>query len=924
MEIDSFYSVNYIEKGGDEGLFDKLSAEFLQSTLVLPIAPNVVGTYSVRPPFKAFLDVHFTVAGRFTYTVTLAENEKFQNTYNIVVPAVAIDDDLSFDTSFSSSFSVHGIDLAGASISDGKLSVTILQDVKEYGVDDLDILREDLLGSGVGDTLADQLVDAVEQILKTHSAAEEAIIEKLGGEVSENLDATEATQLMYIDLAEAEASSGTSGDVAYIPGVDNVLGTEFGDTFIGDSGTNVLHGEGGVDTINGGEGDDQIDGGADGDTIDGGADNDIIAGGLDTDQLNGGSGNDVIFADSYGGTDSSTSELWGDAGSDILVADAGSNTLYGGADADILIGGDGSDVLNGGDGNDLIITGGTGDIVDGGAGDTWVVATAGSDAIINFDGSGGDMYISGLENGVSEINLVELSSDDVELVWNYTYTGDEEGSLELPDEYDFYEFPHIYETKFLSGYAYLRVKSTGALIYIGTVTGEETTTIYSTGHGPLEAGEQPELYEETELYQTDYSAADVTLTNGQLSDIIWAIDIGLASYPNRDSIISSVTDDFDNDYASTITSSTDEIDDILSGESIELLTSDPFDDTGSGSGTGDGDTGDGGSGTVGDTGDGIVTGTGSADLIDGSFTDADGDVIDDLGQTINAGAGDDTVVAGAGNDTIVGGTDNDTLTGGAGLDTFTFASGDGTDTITDFDPAEDVISIDAVVISDLSALPAGVTGATVGTDLVVSYGSGDQITILTSTDLEATYPDLFGEQSDGIVTGTGLADVIDGSFIDADGDAIDDLGQTITGGNGLDSIFAGAGDDFIFGDNGNDTIDGSAGDDTIDGGAGRDTVTGGLGADVFVFEGSDLSKKWSSGVLVGGDVITDFTIGEDTIKIDVDGVDSFDDLSVWYSSTMDAMVINVTGTDDKGFIILNDLDSWSDINQNSADIFEFV
>ncbi|MCG3266097.1 calcium-binding protein, partial [Yoonia sp. I 8.24] len=658
-----------------------------------------------------------------------------------------------------------------------------------------------------------------------------------------------ATAFTDLQGGTVRYSTPSTGDASFnIDGFEHVMGNTGDDHVTGSDAGNTIYGYEGEDRIDGGDGDDIINGGNDDDDIDGGANNDIIEGGLDDDRLHGGSGNDLIFADSYGGTDSSTSELWGDAGSDILVADAGSNTLNGGADADILIGGDGSDVLNGGDGNDLIITGGTGDIVDGGAGDTWVVATAGSEAIINFDGSGGDMYISGLESGVSEINLVGLSSDDVELVWSYTYTGEVDGSLELPDEYDFYEFPDISETKFLSGDAYLRVKSTGALIYIGTVTGEETTTIYSTGHGPLEPGEQPELYEETELYQTDYSAADVTLTNGQLTDIIWAIDLSDASYPNPDSIISSVTDDLSNDYASTITASTDEIDDILSDASIEILTSGPFGDIDTGSGTGGGDTGDGGSGTGGDsgsgtgdgdTGDGIVTGTGSADIIDGSFTDADGDAIDDLGQTIDAGAGDDTVVAGAGNDTVLGGTGNDTLTGGAGLDTFTFISGDGTDTITDFDPAEDVISIDAVVISDLGALPTGVTGATVGTDFVLSYGSGDQITIVTNTDLEAAYPDLFGEQSDGIVTGTGSGDVIDGSFIDADGDLIDDLGQTIDAGAGDDTVVAGAGND------------------TVLGGTDNDTLTGGAGLDTFTFASGD-----------GTDTITDFDPAEDVISID--------------------------------------------------------
>ena len=50
-------------------------------------------------------------------------------------------------------------------------------------------------------------------------------------------------------------------------------------------------------------------------------------------------------------------------------------------------------------------------------------------------------------------------------------------------------------------------------------------------------------------------------------------------------------------------------------------------------------------------------------------------------------------------------------------------------------------------------------------------------------------------------------------------------------------------------------IIGTSGGDTLTGGTGNDTLTGGDGADVFIFDGK------------GTDVVTDYTAGQDTLKI---------------------------------------------------------
>ncbi|WP_299869447.1 FG-GAP-like repeat-containing protein [uncultured Roseobacter sp.] len=61
----------------------------------------------------------------------------------------------------------------------------------------------------------------------------------------------------------------------------------------------------------------------------------------------------------------------------------------------------------------------------------------------------------------------------------------------------------------------------------------------------------------------------------------------------------------------------------------------------------------------------------------------------------------------------------------------------------------------------------------------------------------------------------------------------------------------------LSGDEGNDILKGWTGDDVLNGGAGDDVLTGGSGADTFVF-----------GVGSGQDVIEDFSLAEDFIRID--------------------------------------------------------
>ena len=294
--------------------------------------------------------------------------------------------------------------------------------------------------------------------------------------------------------------------------------------------------------------------------------------------------------------------------------------------------------------------------------------------------------------------------------------------------------------------------------------------------------------------------------------------------------------------------------------------------------------------------DRIVDGTSSADVIDGSYVDADGDAVSDAADTVYGLGGDDTIMSGSGSDTISGGDgddtligelDNDTLTGGAGADLFSFTTGDGADQITDFDVISDDLEIDGQIIN-IEALPSGVTVVDQGADVLLTYGNGDTVLLQGITIADW----ITGSNTiapTGSVEGTAGADIIDATYVDDEGEAISDTADTIYGLGGDDTINSGNGADIIYGGDGNDTINGGRGSNTIFGGAGDDTIyvidssivdggvgddhlssnlnkggdhtfTGGEGADTFEF-------NYAGPARVATEVITDFEVGVDTLIV---------------------------------------------------------
>lgn len=301
-----------------------------------------------------------------------------------------------------------------------------------------------------------------------------------------------------------------------------------------------------------------------------------------------------------------------------------------------------------------------------------------------------------------------------------------------------------------------------------------------------------------------------------------------------------------------------------------------------------------------DGSDTIMGGSGADVLVGGTGNDVGlGGTGDD---TLWAGGGDqgtDVMAGGAGNDVIAGGGGNDLLVGG-GLDdaantNFAAATstdsadddgsdvlygGDGDDTLLGGGWKDDVS--DDGQYSDGEAVTTGL-----GQDGLWAGGGNDLIIAAAGDD------NLGGGAGDDTIDGGAGNDIVYGGS-DAGDTGTNDV---IRGGEGNDTVFAGAGNDSLNGGEGNDNLFSGGGSDTVDGGNGADTLwggggddrfTGGAGADLFVFASGH-----------GDDVVTDFNVAEDVLRLSGTTTDFTDADSVLAASSIvqGNLVIDLGGGD---------------------------
>lgn len=280
-----------------------------------------------------------------------------------------------------------------------------------------------------------------------------------GGSGSDRASYYAIAGAVYVDLRIQNVAQNTgSAGWDTLVSIENLAGTEFADTLIGNQNANWFWSHGGADTITANAGDDTIwIPYGDGANVNGGQGVDVISfrGRVDPDLIdttgvtftvgNGtqDTGRGLVTTTSVEGAEGSEFNdtingngqenlLSGFIGDDIVNGGGGDDTIYG--DHALREVGEsvgtyeyddpsyaGNDTLNGGAGEDLIYGNGGNDTIDGGAGIDTISGGAGADVIIG--GSGADTFVY--------LSASESSSTSFDTLLNSNFNGQD--IIDLPN-----------------------------------------------------------------------------------------------------------------------------------------------------------------------------------------------------------------------------------------------------------------------------------------------------------------------------------------------------------------------------------------------------------------------------------------------------------------------------------------------------------
>jgi Ca2+-binding RTX toxin-like protein len=735
-----------------------------------------------------------------------------------------------------------GIDTADYSAATSGVNVSLIaarsgwQDTGGAGLDLL-VNIENLTGSAYSDRLAG---DAGNNAILGATGADEID----GGAGDDLLDggdgidtASYATSMagviVRLDLTSAQDTIGAGVDT--IANFENLTGSRFSDTLVGNAGDNIIKGGLGNDTIDGGQGDDTMDGGD----------------GIDT----------VSYIEAPSGVDASlaTGLATGGAGSDTFT---NFENLSGSAFADRLTGDDGANALRGQGGDDQIEGGAGDDLLDGGAGiDTLsyehalggvVVAlsamaaqdtrSAGFDTILGFEnltGSSfgdmltGDSFANAIYGNGGDDTIEGGSGNDVldggAGLDTASYAGSTQGvtvSLARTDAQD---------TGGAGIDVLINFENLAGSVFADILTGDGNSNSITGGAGAdlIEGGAGDDVLDGG----ADRDTASYAGATGAVT-----VDLSVAGSQNTlgagaDTLI-SIENLTGSAFSDTLSSNADD-NVIVGGAGNDLIAGGPGNDILDGGADID-------TVTYATAPSGIVVNLGitlaqdtvgaGIDTLSG-FENLTGSAFAD---TLTGDADANTIVGANGDDTIEGGDGNDRLDGGAGIDTISYAGaaggvtvtlgvtaaqdtrGAGTDTITGFENLTGSAYAD-ILTGDWNANSI-VGGA--GNDFIAGGNGNDTIDGGADNDTldGGVGVDTLSYQSAAAGVRISLAIA---AAQDTGGAGIDTISgfENLTGSN-FDDVLTGHGAaNVIMGLAGNDTIDGGAGNDTLDGGVGNDTLS---------------------------------------------------------------------------------------------------
>jgi Ca2+-binding RTX toxin-like protein len=735
-----------------------------------------------------------------------------------------------------------------------------------YGLNGNDTLYgsdgDDTLYGGAGNDLLDGGED--DDVLEGGAGADTLD----GGSGNDTASYASSAGGVNVNLATGVGSNNDAqGDV--FVSIENLTGSSFGDTLVGDGSANVLAG---------GRGNDSLSGGAGNDTLDGGDNDDVLVGGAGANLLDGGDGIDTAnyTSSSQGVTVNLETGLGagGDAAGDVLagvenvigsfyndtlIGDDGANNLNGFDGRDTIVGGGGNDSVRGGLGNDLLIGGSGADFIDGGAPgsidiDTASYADSKSGVTVDLrtgSGSGGDAQGDML---VHVENLIGSSHDDVligDAIANSTNV------LDGGDGNDtIYGGGGSYDTLIggngddvLYGEAVntVMIGGAGADTFVGSASPDAYTTVSYVGSA---SGVRVDLAANT---ASRGDAEGDTLIN--VIDLIGSAHADVLIGNDADNILQAGGG---NDY-------------VFGGSGDDLLYGSYGQNAGSAT-------------LEGGTGADIIFGGGPVSTNYASYAGSSEGVTIDLVNEVGVGgdaqgdqllgvlnvigsANDDLLIGtelvnrligGAGNDTIVGGGNSDELDGGEGNDTVVYTGENQRLTINLVTgitnrangPLDSILSFENAIGGEKSDIMIGTAGANLlagGADADTLIGGAGADTLDGGSGIDtASYAGTSQGVRIDLVAGTGTGG-------DAQGDRLFGI-ENVIGSGGHDVLVGDGKNNWLVGGNGNDTLEGGDGADTLEGGGGTDTVSyasASAGVTVDLYRGEVVAGDGAAGSISG-------------------------------------------------------------------------
>ena len=659
----------------------------------------------------------------------------------------------------------------------------------------------------------------------------------IGGDGKDTLDGGTGTNTASYDYLSsgtgvkvdlvAETSSATTDDTDKLINIQNVIGSQYGDTLMGNDAANILVGGMGNDTLEGGKGADSFYGGEQNDSADSldGSDtvsyedvtaaraidannntkNNGVVASLTNSQINEG---DFAVGDKYYSIENLTGsryddKLYGDSGKNILTGGDGVDTLIGGADADTLEGAgvngstdtnnyasyetstavraslahtftNGIDSFNTGDATGdvyrnirYLIGSSQSDYLQGDLNANKLLGGLGDDTLEG--GLGADTLDGGA--GIDTVSYANIAASNVTLRVNLGNPDDNANDAALNDKY--IDIENVEG----SAFADILIGNTGNNSLDGG-GGDDTLMGGGGGADTFNGAEGSD----TVSYQIETNAVRAYLESSQQSN-----NAGSAANHRFTSIENLIGTD--NMTSGDLLVGNTEKNSLSGGLGNDTLVGGAGADAlngGDGTDTASYDAGN--QSTEGVTIN-LQTGGGSGGDAEGdSFISIENLVGTNLADKLTGSTGANVLWGGEGNDQLDGGGGNDSLYGDAGDDmlknsgtgTHYFDGGSGNNTVT-YEGFDTALNLNLTSNS-------GNTNGNNGTEIFVNIRN------------------LIGGNKDDVLSGN-------------------EQDNQLTGNGGNDSLYGLAGDDKLFGGDGDDVLDGGAGADILNGDAGTDTAS---------------------------------------------------------------------------------------------------